>query len=77
MLARVGFGCRGKRALTPLLLGPYTPLIEEVVDYARNEELFVCPYRGNRNSVLVETDFVKAQEFAWTQDPESGWDQRI
>jgi hypothetical protein len=53
--------------------GPHTPLIEEIIDYARNGELFVGPYRGDSSSVQIEHDFAKAQELAWTQDPESDY----
>jgi|SRR5581483_430988 len=51
--------------------GPHTPLVEEVIDYARNGELFVGPYRGDTSAVLIEADFAKAKERAWTQDPEN------
>lgn len=51
--------------------GPHTQLVEEVIDYARNGELFVGAYRGDKNVVLIETDFSKAQERAWTQDPDN------
>lgn len=53
--------------------GPHTHLVDEVIDYARNGDLFICSYRSDTNVVLIETDFTKALERARTQDPESDY----
>lgn len=53
--------------------GLHTHLVEEVIEYARNGELFVGPYRGDTSSMLIETDFAKAQERAWTQHPDGDY----
>jgi hypothetical protein len=57
--------------MNKMRFGPHTPLVEEVIDYANTGDLFVRPYGGDSSRVLVETNFARARERAWTQDPES------
>lgn len=54
--------------------GNYTPLVEEIVDYARTGDLFMGPYLADRTSAIVETSFTKSIELARTQDPEMGYE---
>lgn len=59
---------------TKMRFGIHTHLVDEIIEYARDSEIFVhhahSPILG---SCAIEPDFVAAQERARTQDPEDDY----
>lgn len=48
--------------------GNNTNLVEEVIEFVESGEFFCKPYKGSLENIIVENDFEKAKEFAWTQN---------
>ena len=48
--------------------GNNTSLVEEVINFVESGELFSGLYNNSLEGVIVEDDFEKAKEFAWSQD---------